>query len=191
MLILRLLIESLFTAGDALRANLLRTLLSLLGVTVGIFAIVTVFTLVDSLERNIRESFSFLGDKVLRVEKWPWSFGPNYPWWKYYNRPYPTLDEYDYLAERATEAEAITIFADQRNLQIQHGNSSVNGVNLIGMSQSYDDVFEVEIAQGRFFSTQETALARNVAVIGSEIFSTLFGPQSPLGCHSRTMMYLR
>ena len=181
MLILRLFVESLFTAGDALRANLLRTLLSLLGVTVGIFAIVTVFTLVDSLERNIRESFSFLGDKVLRVEKWPWSFGPNYPWWKYYNRPYPTLDEYDYLAERLTEAEAITIFADQRNLQLQHNNSSINGVNLIGMSQSYDDVFEVEIAQGRFFSPQEIALARNVAIIGSEIASTLFGQQPPLG----------
>ncbi len=69
MLVLKLMIESAFSAGDALRANPLRTLLSLLGVTVGIFAIITVFTLVDSLERNIRDSFSFLGDKVIRVEK--------------------------------------------------------------------------------------------------------------------------
>ena len=181
MLLLRLFIESIFTAVDALRANLLRTLLSLLGVTVGIFAIVTVFTLVDSLERNIKDSFSFLGDKVLRVEKWPWSFGPDYPWWKYYNRPYPTAAEYDYLAERVTEARAITIFADQYGLQVQRGSSNVSQVGLVGVSQSYDAVFDVEIEAGRFFSLQETALARNVVVIGNEVASTLFGEQSPLG----------
>ena len=181
MLILKLLVESIFTAWDALRANLLRTLLSLLGVTVGIFAIITVFTLVDSLERSIRDSFSFLGDKVIRVEKWPWSFEDNYPWWKYYNRPYPTLDEYDYLAKRSREAEALTIFAEQYNLQLQYDNNSVDQVGLIGMSQEYNQVFEVDIARGRFFAPQETALARNVAVVGSEVASTLFDNQDPLG----------
>ena len=181
MLILKLLIESVFTAWDALRANLLRTLLSLLGVTVGIFAIITVFTLVDSLERNIRDSFSFLGDKVIRVEKWPWSFSDDYPWWKYYNRPYPTLDEYDYLVKRSKEARALTIFAEQRDLQLQYGNSSIDRVGLTGMSQDYNQVFDVEIAQGRFFAPQETALARNVAIIGSEVATTLFGSQNPLG----------
>lgn len=181
MLILKLLIESVFTAWDALRANLLRTLLSLLGVTVGIFAIITVFTLVDSLERNIRDSFSFLGDKIIRVEKWPWSFEDNYPWWKYYKRPHPTLAEYNFLAQRATEAEGVTIFAEMYGLQLQHGNSSIDNIGLVGMSQEYDDVFDVDISQGRFFSPQETALARNVAVIGSEVAQTLFSNQDALG----------
>ncbi len=181
MLILKLMFESAFSAWDALRANPLRTLLSLLGVTVGIFAIITVFTLVDSLERNIRDSFSFLGDKVIRVEKWPWIFADNYPWWKYYKRPHPSLDEYNFLAQRVTEAEGITIFAEKRGLQLQYGNSSINPVSLTGMSQAYNEVFDVDIAQGRFFSPQETALARNVAVIGSEIAQTLFEGQEPLG----------
>ena len=181
MLIFKLLIESVFTAWDALRANLLRTLLSLLGVTVGIFAIITVFTLVDSLERSIRDSFSFLGDKVIRVEKWPWIFEDNYPWWKYYKRPQPTLAEYNFLAQRTTEAEGITIFAEKYRLQLQYGNSSVDNVGLIGMSQAYDQVFDVKIARGRFFSSQETALARNVAIIGSDIANTLFNNQEALG----------
>ncbi len=181
MLILRLMFESAFSAGEALRANPLRTLLSLLGVTVGIFAIITVFTLVDSLERNIRDSFSFLGDKVIRVEKWPWIFADNYPWWKYYKRPHPTLDEYNFLGQRVTEAQGITIFAEKRGLQLQYGNSSIDPVSLTGMSQAYNEVFDVEIEQGRFFSAQETALARNVAVIGSEIAQSLFNQQDPLG----------
>ena len=181
MLILKLMVESALSAWDALRANPLRTLLSLLGVTVGIFAIITVFTLVDSLERNIRDSFSFLGDKVIRVEKWPWIFADNYPWWKYYKRPHPSLDEYHFLAQRTTEAEGITIFAEKRGLELQYGNSSISPVSLTGMSQAYNEVFDVDIAQGRFFSPQETALARNVAVIGSEIAQSLFGSQEPLG----------
>ena len=181
MLIFKLLIESVLTAWDALQANLLRTLLSLLGVTVGIFAIITVFTLVDSLERSIRESFSFLGDKVIRVEKWPWIFEDNYPWWKYYKRPHPTLAEFNFLAQRSNEAEGITIFAEKYGLQLQHGNSSIDNVGLVGMSQAYNQVFEVNVARGRYFSSQETSLGRNVAVIGSDIANTLFSHQEPLG----------
>ncbi|MEO0333110.1 MAG: ABC transporter permease, partial [Bacteroidota bacterium] len=74
MLVIRLIYESFLSAWDALRSNPLRTTLSLLGVTIGIFAIIAVFTLIDSLERNIRDSLDFLGDQVIRVEKWPWLF---------------------------------------------------------------------------------------------------------------------
>ena len=77
MIYLRLVLESFRFAVQALRANPLRTILSLLGVTVGIFAIISVFTIVDSLERSIRGSMSFVGEKVIYVQKWPWSFGPN------------------------------------------------------------------------------------------------------------------
>lgn len=71
MIYIHLLLESFRFALSALRANLLRTILSLLGVTVGIFSIITVFTLVDSLEKNIKDSLNFLGDDVIRVEKFP------------------------------------------------------------------------------------------------------------------------
>ena len=181
MLTLRLISESIITAWIALRSNLLRTLLSLLGVTIGIFAIITVFTVVDSLERSIRESFSFLGDKVIRVEKWPWSFEDNYPWWKYYNRPQPTMTEFDFLNDKITEASASTIFADKSPLQLQHANNSIGDVELMGVSQQYNLVFDVDIAQGRYFSPQETSLARNVIILGSEIVQSLFPNQAALG----------
>ena len=95
MQILRLIWESLKMAVQSVTVNRLRATLSLLGITIGIFAIIAVFTIVDSLETNIRESVDSLGSDVLYVEKWPWAppEGENeYPWWKYMNRPLATFD---------------------------------------------------------------------------------------------------
>jgi len=181
ILLLRLIGESLASAVQALRSNMLRTTLSLLGVTIGIFAIISVFTLIDSLERSIRDSLDFLGDQVIRVEKWPWLFQDNYPWWKYVNRPQPTLNEFQFLQANVSKASAATIFADRSNLTLEYSNSSIGEVYLVGASYQYNQVFEVEIAQGRYFSVRETEFARNVAIIGSEIAKTLFPNSNPLG----------
>ena len=80
---LRLLRESVLMAIHALVVNKLRTILSLLGVTIGIFAIIAVFTAVDGLENKIRSSVNEMGSNVVFVEKWPWEFGKDFPWWKY------------------------------------------------------------------------------------------------------------
>ncbi len=94
MKIFKLVIESFRFAWGALRMNLLRTTLSLLGVTIGIFAIIAVFTLVDSLERSIKNSLSFLDANNLDIGRFPYEFGPNIPWWEYLKRPYATYEEY-------------------------------------------------------------------------------------------------
>ena len=90
-MLLTLVKESILFAFQAMIGNKLRTFLSLLGVTIGIFAIISVFTMVDALETNVRKSVESLGDNVVFVAKWPWSFGSNYPWWKYMNRPQPRV----------------------------------------------------------------------------------------------------
>lgn len=181
MIYLKLVAESLIFAWEALRANVLRTVLSLLGVTVGIFAIITVFTVVDSLERSIRDSLSFLGDQVIRVEKWPWIFEDNYPWWKYYKRPQPTQTEFEFLKENITLASGLTIFADRGNALLQHGSSSINDVQLTGVSFEYNRVYDTPLAYGRYFSPREIDLARNVSLIGQEVKEALFPYTNPLG----------
>jgi len=181
MIILKLITESLFFAWHALHENLLRTALSLLGVTVGIFAIISVFTIVDSLENSIRESMSFIGDKVVRVEKWPWIFENNYPWWKYFQRPQVTTDEYEFLRENVTHATAISIFAERGGALLQHSNNSKSDVNLVGVSYQYDEVYEMPVQAGRYFSLQEIELARNVAVIGADVAEALFPRSLAIG----------
>ncbi|MFD2999678.1 ABC transporter permease [Pontibacter toksunensis] len=181
MIYLRLVAESFRFAWQALRANMLRTLLSLLGVTIGIFAIISVFTLVDSLERNVRDSMSFIGEKVIYVQKWPWSFGPNYPWWKYFQRPEPTIREFRQLERRLTMADGVAIFSDRGGNTFKNGNSSFSDATLMGVSYEYNRAMEVPIERGRYFIPQEVEAGRNVILIGSEVAETLFPRQDPIG----------
>ena len=164
----------------ALRSNLLRTTLSLLGVTIGIFTIILVFTVVDSLERSVKQSFSFLGDNVVYVDKWPWIFAEEYPWWKYINRPNPIYQEYEFLAEKSKNAKAVSIFAIRRTT-VKHGSSSSGGVPLFGISYDHQNVAEIPIESGRYFTPLEVQTARNVAVIGANVAENLFGNKDPLG----------
>src|ERR1051325_3776375 len=99
--------ESVLFALHSLNANKLRTFLSLLGITIGIFAIIIVFTIVDSLESNVRNSIQSLGENVVFVQKWPWSFGPDYAWGKYINRPVPQYDELFDIQRKSKTAQAV------------------------------------------------------------------------------------
>ena len=181
MIYLRLIVESFRFAWQALRSNLLRTILSLLGVTIGIFAIISVFTLVDSLERNVRDSMSFIGDKVLYVEKWPWSFGGEYPWWKYFKRPHPTVHEFRQLDRNLTNDAGTAIFADRGNNVFKHRNQSFKDAGLIGVSYDYNKVTEIPVEEGRYFIPQEVDAARNVIIIGHEVANTLYPGQPAVG----------
>ncbi len=91
MIFLKLFRESFLFAYDALRQNKLRTLLSLLGVTIGIFTIIAVFSAVDTLRNNLQKSVNKLGSNSIYVEKWPWVSGEDFPWWKYLQRPVPQI----------------------------------------------------------------------------------------------------
>jgi putative ABC transport system permease protein len=104
MLALRLLFESFRFAFNSLVVNQLRTFLSLLGITIGIFCIISVFTVIDSLERTIRQNMSKLGTNVIYIQKWPWTPPPGeseYPWWKYLNRPTPKMAEAQEILRRS------------------------------------------------------------------------------------------
>ncbi len=180
MQIIKLIWESLKFALQALKSNLTRTILSLLGVTVGIFAIIAVFTLVDSLEKNIKSSFSFLGSNVITVNRFSFGGGPDYPWWKYFRRPYTNYSEFVFLKDKVKNADAITFFASA-NTVIQRESNSYQGTNIQGVSFTYKDVYELPLKEGRFFTELEVNSSRNVAIIGVKIANTLFPNQEPIG----------
>ncbi|MDI9355500.1 MAG: ABC transporter permease [Chitinophagaceae bacterium] len=176
---LRLVLESFYFAAAALKTNLLRTILSLAGVTVGIFVIITVFTLVDSLEKSVKESFNFIGSDNLYVEKWPWGFSGNYPWWKYINRPQPTYEEYKFLESNLDFCKAITIISFADNVTTKKGSNSCRG-NLQGVSYSHKNVYDIPIEKGRYFTELEADNASNVIVLGSKIAENLFKNEDPI-----------
>ena len=165
--------ESLIFAYQALRSNIMRTTLSLLGVSVGIFAIVAVFTAVDSLNKNIRSEIdSFAGSGVLYVGKWPWLMQNNYPWWKYLNRPEMKYSEFQFLKDNLKSAKAIAIIDNGRSASATRGSSSMD-VNMTGASYDYNQITSVPIQLGRYFLPIESENALNVVIIGSKVSENL------------------
>ncbi len=180
-MVITLLKESIVFAWHALTSNKLRTFLSLLGITIGIFAIITVFTVVDSLERNIRGSVQSLGDNVVFVMKWPWTFGPDYPWWKYMNRPVPAYKELAEVQRKSKSAEAIGFRIAGRKTLKQQNNTIENAV-VSGWSYGYGKVKAFDIADGSYFTESETDAGYNVVILGANIAEGLFpNNQDPIG----------
>ena len=181
MLFFSLLKESVIFALHSLNANKLRTFLSLLGITIGIFAIIVVFTIVDSLENNIRNSIQSLGDNVVFVQKWPWTFGPDYPWWKYMNRPVPQYDELFDIQKKSKTAEAVAYRIGARRTVKNRGNIVENAI-ITGCSYDYYKIKSFEIPEGRYFTENEVNAGNNVVLLGKSISDGLFpNGQDPVG----------
>jgi len=188
MVIIRLVWESLNMAIQSVIVNRLRAMLSLLGITIGIFAIIAVFTIVDSLESNIRESVNSLGSDVIYIEKWPW--GPDesgeFAWWKFMNRPLASLDEYEFIKEKSRYASNVC-FLSGVGRRIEYGNNNIEGATIFGVSDGFQDIRSFEVENGRYFSPIESSAGRNVVVIGSEIAQDLFEGANPVGKYMELM----
>ena len=174
-LFLRLLKESFVFSFNALIANPVRTVLSLLGVTIGIFTIIAVLSTVDSLEKSIKDNLSFLGTDNLRVEKWPWDFNnPSYEWWKFFRRPEPTYREYEFLKDNLVNAEAVEILTSREGVNVKYSNNSSRIDNLNGVVFENQFFGDWEFIAGRFFTQNETLTGSNAAIIGYKIMEDLF-----------------
>lgn len=180
---IRQILESFRFAWNALRMNILRTTLSLLGVTVGIFAIITVFTLVDSLEKNVKDSFNFLGAGVIYIEKWPFPDGSGeFKWWEYWKRPNPSYGEFKFLETNLSSAKNIAVFAIKGQVTAKYKSNSLSSVELRGGSYQYNDIFDLSIESGRYFTRSEVEAGRNIAIIGYNVKEALFpNNQDPIG----------
>jgi len=170
--------ESIAFALHALRANMLRTILSLLGISIGIFAIISVFTVVDAMEKNVRTSVESLGDKTIYVQKWPWAFGGDYPWWKYWQRPLPSVKEMHQLAARSQSIEVFTFEAYLSGKTIKYLNNSAENVTVALVSHDFDKVKSFELSAGRYLTEIESNSGRAVGIIGSNVANGLFGNAS-------------
>lgn len=184
MILLKLLKESVIFAYHALVINKLRALLSLLSITIGIFAIIFVFTLVDALENNVRASIATLGDDVVFIEKWPWTppeGEEDYPWWRYWQRPEPTLKDLRELEQRTPGAAQAMCFMAYGKRKVQFKSKTLTNVDIQAASQGISRVKNLNLTEGRLISDNEHKTGRNVIVIGDEIAKSLFGSTECVG----------
>ena len=180
LILIRVIKESIIFAVDALRVNMVRTILSLLGITIGIFCVISVFTVFDSIERNFKKSLSEIGSNVLFVQKWPWTMGADYAWWKYMKRPQPKLADLAEVQARSNASD-LSAYYIAVNKDVNYLDNSISGTSIVAVSPDYDKLTVFDIAQGRYFSSQEFQMGRNVGIIGYTIADNLFGPIDPIG----------
>jgi len=177
---IRLVKEGIYFAVNSIIVNKLRTFLTLFGITIGIASIISVFTVLDWMEKSIRESISSLGDNVVYVQKFPWSFDPNLNWWDIIRWPPVSVEDYEAVINKSTRAQA-ACFAVFQPRTIKFEKNSISDAVIAGGTIEFKEIRSFEIEKGRYFSAFETQSGRNVAVIGAGVAEKLFDKRDPVG----------
>ena len=180
LLYLRLLKESFAFAINALRNNKLRTLLSLLGVTIGIFSIIAVLAAVDSLDKKITSDLSGLDKNTIYLMKF--SFGPSdIPSWKREQFPNVKYDEYIYMKGAMTNTAELGYQIFTKSENIKYDSKIVSDVNIVPVSHEFIDIQGLEFERGRFYNESESSSGAKVIVLGKDIATNLFDDLDPIG----------
>ncbi|PNW29898.1 ABC transporter permease [Formosa algae] len=180
ILYLRLFKESFSFAINALRNNKLRTFLSLLGVTIGIFSIIAVLAAVDSLDQSIKSQLSGLDKNTIYLTKY--SFGPTeVPRWQRDNYPQTENDDYEFVNRNIPniKSSAYVIFGNSETIKYQ--DNAISNVGITPASYGIYDIEDLKIGEGRFYSESESSTGAPVVVVGAGLAENLFESENPIG----------
>jgi putative ABC transport system permease protein len=166
---------------EELRNNKLRTFLSLLGIIIGIFCIVGVLATVRSMQSSANESLQSLGSNTVYVQKWEWGGGSDYPWWKFWQRPQPSVDEMEFMKRKILSADYVA-YAFPLQLTIEFENNALDNVQLNGITSEFDEINIFTLAYGRYLTDGEFDAGSSNCVIGYTVAETLFrSPEKAIG----------
>lgn len=184
MIYLRLLKESFGFAWNALRNNKLRTLLSLLGVTIGIFSIIAVLSAVDSLDRKIKKDLSTLDKNSIYLCKF--SFGPtDIPEWKRQAFPQVSYEEYEMLNKSVNDIEAACYQLFVKSENIKYEEKTLSSIKVIPTTYELEIIQKLEFQSGRFFNESESNSGDPLVIIGHDVAKNFFENQNPIGAKIR------
>ena len=173
--------SSLKMALQEFRSNKLRTFLSLFGVTIGIFCIISVLAAVESLEQAIQKDIKSLGSNTVYIDKWEYSGGNDYPWWKYVKRPEPKHEEMKTLKLMVPSAANIAFLLETRNT-IELEDNIIRDVVYYGVTEDFFNIQKVEVILGRTLQQSDFDNSSNSILIGNEVARVLFGsPERAIG----------
>ena len=180
-ILVKLLGESFSFAFVSVKANKLRTFLSLLGITIGIFSIISVFTMVDALEENVRSGIESLGSNVIYIQRVPWyDDSGEFKWWEFRQRPAIKYEEFLAIQNNCKTAESVA-FLYSFSRQLKYKNTTTSRIGIAGITYDWDKISAFNIEDGRYFSPMEINSGTNVALIGHTVAKELFGDEPPVG----------
>ncbi len=171
------------SALQELWGNKLRSALSLLGITIGIFCIVAVLTVLDSMQRNIRTEVATLGSDVLYIGRWPWmDDNGEYKWWEYWRRPSMTVREVRAVQRDVPDAAVVTLVLPAPGSTVRRFDAELQGLTAYAALPGFDRVQNIEIGQGRYLSASELEGGASAVVLGYKVWQGLFpGGTDPVG----------
>ena len=170
--------ENFHISLTAVLANKMRSLLTALGVVIGILAVTLMGTLISGLDHSFEKSMEFLGKDVLYIRKFEW-FGDK-EWWEMKNRPNIDLKHADIIRDRSQYARNVAPISEWYT-SVKRDDDDISGVRVTGTTNEYALISTAEIDKGRFFSNSESHSGSRVAVIGKDIKDALFENEQAIG----------
>lgn len=180
-MIVRIVYESIVQALQSLVGNKLRTFLSLLGITIGIFCIIAVKSAVDSLQDSIVSGFNEIGSDVVYVDKFPWKDISREEQLKYARRPNVSYEEYKAIKTKSNLAQDATFAGITAGKTIKYKSSNVRQAYIFGTTYEYNSIFKMNIDQGRYFTPHEYNSGANKVILGYKVAEALFQKIPPIG----------
>jgi putative ABC transport system permease protein len=175
--------ESLRIAWAQIRANKMRSILTALGVIIGIVAVTLMGTAIRGIDTGFQNSLAMLGDDVLYVQKWPW--GPVEDWWNYANRPpirTADAERLNRIIENTPHSLLqVAVPVSGRGASVKAGDNRVDGIYVFGTTADYARISNVDFSEGRLFNELESEAGRSVCVLGFDVADALFPGRSALG----------
>lgn len=177
--------ESVRLAFSSLLSDRFRSFLSLSGVSVGIFTVVAVFSLVESLRLGLSKTLDSVGDRMVLVQEFPWEEAVDdgaqaFRWREYLRRPPVSVNEARFLRSRLTTA-AGTAYVAMFERTLHHGRKTCRDATVVTASEDWPKLFRYRLSAGRFLSAGECRSGAAAAVIGSAVARELFGGADPVG----------
>lgn len=170
--------ENTRVAISALLQNKMRSMLTTLGIIIGVLTVVSVAAIIEGLNRGFASQIAGLGSNLLYVQKYPWVIMDDF--YKYRNRPDLTMAHAEYIKEHLKDAEAVAPSTGTRQ-DLRYRNQKLEEISINGVTEMHDVISALNVVEGRFFTAMEVAKSKPVAVIGYEVREKLFKDRNPLG----------
>lgn len=170
--------EGLRIAFQAIRANKMRSVLTTLGIVIGIVSVTLMGTAIEGLNRAFNSSIAKIGADVLYVQKFPWAGQEE--WWELRNRRDIRIEHAKAIERQATLASTVTPVSGNL-VNVKYGPKVIEGAIVVGTDEEFIETVGVDVVLGRFMTGLEVNGGRPVCVIGSEIAANLFPNENPLG----------
>ena len=163
------------------RSNKLRTFLSLLGITFGIFCIISVLATISSMKTAVQNDIKTLGTNTVFIDKWEYRNDNNYPWWRYYKRPTPKYEELKQLKDRVPIIQNATYMTQDQSV-FEYGNDMLNGTNYYGVTEDFAKIEHFNVGYGRYLQQTDFDQGANSLVIGYNVAEKIFvNPELAIG----------